>query len=262
MIDIKQYIESGILELYVFGTLPEDKSIEVSRVVASHPKLLNEVERIEAAIQELSKAAAPGEPISLDILKKKLSDDNGVITLSRKRTSPYSYIGWAAAVLLAAGLGYMYNQNSQLEQKITDIQQEQILQEGKTQIVEEDLANTKRLLNAIRSKNVIQIPLAGQTIAPEAYASVYWDKTTQKSYVDVSGLPAPPEGKVYQVWSLTLDPLTPTSLGVLNTYSEDKNKIFELDNPNESQAFGITLEPEGGSESPTLEYLYTLGTVS
>ena len=261
--DTKQYIESGILELYVFGALPEAESIEVSRIVASHPELLREVERIERTMQELSQAAAPGRPISFDALKSKLSGGNdAVIPLSRKRTSPSTYLGWAAAVLFAAGLGYMYNQNNQLEQQITDIQQEQVLQEGKTRIAEEDLANTRKLLNAIRSKDVIQVPLGGQSIAPEAYASVYWDKTTKKSYVDVSGLPAPPEGKVYQVWSLTLDPLTPTSLGVLKGYDEDENKIFELDNPNESQAFGITLEPAGGSESPTLEQLYTLGTVS
>ena len=34
-----------------------------------------------------------------------------------------------------------------------------------------------------------------------------------------------------------------------------------LENANESEAFGITLEPEGGSETPTLEQLYTLGAV-
>ena len=36
---------------------------------------------------------------------------------------------------------------------------------------------------------------------------------------------------------------------------------FTLENANESEAFGITLEPEGGSETPTLEQLYTLGAV-
>lgn len=263
MIDVKQYIESGILELYVFGTLPEQERIEVSHIVASHPELLKEVERIENAMQDIARAAAPGSPVSFNSIESKLEGaSDGVIPLSRKRTSPNSYLGWAAAVLMAAGLGYMYNQNNQLEERITDIQQEQILQEGKTQLAEDDLAKTKRLLNAIRSKNVIQVPLGGQDIAPDAYASVYWDKKTQKSYIDVSGLPAPPEGKVYQVWSLTLNPLTPTSMGILDAYNDEEIKIFELDNPNESQAFGITLEPAGGSESPTLEQLYTLGTVS
>ncbi len=33
-------------------------------------------------------------------------------------------------------------------------------------------------------------------------------------------------------------------------------------NPNDSEAFGITLEPEGGSKMPSLDQLYTLGTVA
>ena len=75
------------------------------------------------------------------------------------------------------------------------------------------------------------------------------------------GLPKPPKGKVYQVWSLKLDPLTPTSLGLLTENESQSSQIYKLDNSNTSEAFGITLEPEGGSESPTLEQLYVLGAV-
>ena len=106
-----------------------------------------------------------------------------------------------------------------------------------------------------------KVPLAGQQIAPDAYVNVFWDKSSNKAYIDALGLPEPPEGMVYQVWSLTLDPLTPTSMGLLENFSEDENKIFALENPNQSQAFGITLEPAGGSETPTMEQLYTLGVV-
>ena len=84
----------------------------------------------------------------------------------------------------------------------------------------------------------------------------------QKVFIDAQGLPEPPDGFVYQVWSLKLSPLTPTNMGLLQDFISDENKIFALDNPNNSEAFGITLEPAGGSESPTLEQLYTLGAVS
>jgi anti-sigma-K factor RskA len=75
-------------------------------------------------------------------------------------------------------------------------------------------------------------------------------------------LPEPPKGKVYQVWSLILNPLMPTSLGVIEEFSTDKDKVFDLKNTNQSEAFGITLEPAGGSKSPNLEQLYTLGVVA
>ena len=47
-----------------------------------------------------------------------------------------------------------------------------------------------------------------------------------------------------------------------NTAVSTENSVYRFDNLPETQAFGITLEPKGGSKSPTLTQLYTLGTVS
>ena len=117
-------------------------------------------------------------------------------------------------------------------------------------------------MKALSEKGIQLVQLAGQQVAPEAYARAYWNAEVNQVYIDGNGLPEPPPGMVYQVWSLKLDPLTPTSLGLLEDFTADSDKIFALSNPEESEAFGITLEPAGGSESPTLEQLYTLGAVS
>ena len=109
---------------------------------------------------------------------------------------------------------------------------------------------------------MVVIPLDGQSIAPNSYAKAYWNKENDQLFIDAQGLPEPPKGMAYQVWSLTLNPLTPTSVGLLDDFINDKNGVFALANPNESQAFGITLEPAGGSATPNLEQLYVLGTVS
>ena len=118
------------------------------------------------------------------------------------------------------------------------------------------------MLSVLRDKKITRIPLQSQGVAPDAYATVYWNKEQNKAYIDAKELPTPPRGKVYQVWSLQLEPLTPTSIGLLDEFSMDDNKILTLENPNTSEAFGITLEPEGGSESPTMEQLYVLGAVA
>jgi anti-sigma-K factor RskA len=81
-------------------------------------------------------------------------------------------------------------------------------------------------------------------------------------YVDASGLPKPPKGKVYQVWALKLAPvLTPTSIGLLKNFDANDQKLFEVSDTSYAEAFGITLEPEGGSKTPTMKQLYTLGKV-
>ncbi|WP_109300299.1 anti-sigma factor domain-containing protein [Aquimarina sp. AU474] len=262
--DIKAYIASGILELYVYGSLSEKENAEVYLVLQKYPEAIAEVERIEKSLQQLSGAVAPEDTHDLfsKIENKIQTDSDPVIPIHRKRTNWTTYIGWAASIALLIGLFNQLNKNRVLREKIVKNQIEQQLLEGKINVAEEDLNTAKTILSVLRNKDILQIPLQAQQVDPNAYAAVYWDKENEKTYIDVAGLPTPPPGKVYQVWSLKLSPLTPTSLGTLDTFNENDHKIFSLANPNDSEAFGITLEPEGGSDSPTLEMLYTLGTVT
>jgi len=263
--NIKQYISSGILELYVYGTLSEKENAEVYTALKEHPEIEEEIDEIEKSLMQLSTATAPYNPESVfNRIKEKLhftDNEVDVIPITRKRTNWPAYIGWAASIALLIGLFMQFNTNKRLRQQVEQSQIEQNVLEGKINVAEEDLFNAKSLLSILRNKDILQVPLQAQKVDPSAYAAVYWDKEKQTTYIDVAGLPTPPPGKVYQVWSLKLNPLTPTSLGILDKFIEDDTKIFSLTNTNESEAFGITLEPEGGSESPNLEQLYTLGVV-
>ena len=262
MKDLKTYKESGILELFVYGILPHEEMRQVAKEVQANEALLREVQSIENAVMQLASAAAPHKPVLKD-QHLFIADGSGkVLPLSRKRIPATAYIGWAAAILLLAALGYMYTEKSELETQIVETERALLIEQGKALVFEENLQETKSLLNVIRNKNVLSVPLGGQDVAPEAYAAVFWDEENNKAYIDVNGLPKPPEGKVYQIWSLTLDPLTPTSLGTVENYNEEGNQIFVFENPHNSEAFGITLEPAGGSDTPTMEQLYTLGIVS
>lgn len=263
MENIEEYISSGILELYVYGALDENESREVSEALKEHPEIRKEVEEIEAALQSLSSGVAPYNPEALlASIKTKLSD-KGIKTLpTRSRTPWVSYIGWAASILLLAGLFFLMKKNNDLREQLSAEQIRTARIEQQIADVREDASKAKSLLAAIRSKDIKRVPLQGQQAAPEAYAAVYWNKEENKAYIDAKDLPEPPRGKVYQVWSLKLNPLTPTSIGLLDDFKGDDNKIFTLENANQSEAFGITLEPEGGSETPTMEQLYVLGAIA
>ena len=52
MLNIKEYIESGVLELYVMGKLSEAENREVEQNIAQYPEVKAEVDAIEAAIEE------------------------------------------------------------------------------------------------------------------------------------------------------------------------------------------------------------------
>ncbi|AEM69173.1 Anti-sigma-K factor RskA [Allomuricauda ruestringensis DSM 13258] len=262
--DVEEYIASGILELYVAGALSPEENLEVQHYAIQYPEIRKEIEAIERAILELTEAASPKMP--QDGFAKVKAEINDVIPFtpqatSSKGTSWGSYLGWAASILLAIGLFWMYMENSKLKSEIELTNQEKQSLEDILSNTQEEITSKETLLQEIRDRNVAVVALGGQTVSPESYAKVYWNKEENKVIIDAQGLPEPPDGFTYQVWSLKLDPLTPTSLGLLDGFASQDTKLFTMENVNESEAFGITLEPEGGSETPTLEQLYTLGAV-
>lgn len=260
--DIKAYIESGILELYVAGQLSDIENEEVFQHIQSYPELLSEVLQIEAAVLKLTKAVSPYS-VDFEVLKKKLNlQETKVVNIKTNRSGWLSYTGWAASIVLAGGLLWTLNTNSYLEQEIETVSMDKQLLELKIEDARKDLVKAENLLDILRDRDIVPVNLGGQGNFEESYAKVYWNKSDNTIYLDAKGLPNAPEGKVWQVWSLTLNPLTPTSLGTIDDFNIDDNKIFEIANANESQAFGITLEPAGGSDSPTMEQLHTLGVVN
>ncbi|MGB3143181.1 MAG: anti-sigma factor [Maribacter sp.] len=260
--DVQEYIASGILELYVAGILSAEENLEIDTYAKEYPAIQKEIEDIEASILELSQKASPGIGYSFKTIMDRIHKDVKVISIDDKRSPIVSYLGWAASVALAIGMFWMYQQNRQLKSDVEVVEQQNTTLEQQIADTDSSLEKTKELLNTIRDKNISVVPLGGQEVSPTSYAKVYWNKENQKVFIDAKGLPEPPDGFVYQVWSLKLSPLTPTSMGLLEDFATDDNKVFALNNPNDSEAFGITLEPAGGSESPNLEQLYTLGVVS
>ncbi|MBA4744318.1 MAG: anti-sigma factor [Muricauda sp.] len=262
--DVEEYIASGILELYVAGALSPEENLEVQHYAIQYPEIRKEIEAIERAILEITEAASPKMP--QDGFAKIKAEIDDVIPFTPQATSskgtPWrSYLGWAASVLLAIGLFWMYTENSKLKSEIEITNQEKQSLEDVLSNTQEEITLKESLLQQLRDKNVTVIALGGQTVSPSSYAKAYWNKEENKVIIDGQGLPEPPDGFTYQVWSLKLDPLTPTSIGLLDDFASQDTKLFTLENANESEAFGITLEPEGGSETPTLEQLYTLGAV-
>ena len=256
--DTQKYITSGILELYVAGSLSEKENEEVDMAIQENPEVLAAVVSIESAIVKLTAATSKKDttPLFANIKKEILRNETKVVPSNK--INWLQYTGWAATILIGSTLIWSISQNNKLKEQVASEKEqlEQQIENGANSLAEAEL-----LITIFRDKDIISVALAGQKVSPNSYAKVYWDKTSNSIYLDAQGLPAPPKGKVYQVWSLKMSPLTPTSLGTIDTFMADTNKIFTIENANDSEAFGITLEDEGGRKLPNLEQLYTLGVV-
>lgn len=83
-------------------------------------------------------------------------------------------------------------------------------------------------------------------------ASVAVSGEENAAVVTLSGVPAPAEGYVYQMWRIPADGTAPVSEGTMSGEDVAGTKVTELSEISGFSAIALTVEPEGGSATPTL----------
>ncbi len=149
---------------------------------------------------------------------------------------------------IAAQQGRLDAVVSETEQLKTKLDQERVRAQ--------DLEQIRSILASPGSRVII---LEGQAPAPSASAAIIWD-TQNNRWMVTAHLPPPPAGKVYQLWFVT--PEARISAGLIRTDPTGSSLTF-IDVPSSLKriaATAITLEPEGGSQQPTMP-IYALGRV-
>lgn len=189
------------------------------------------------------------------------------------KPSPFTgvLLPWAAAAALLIAFAYTFTTwrterqafRAGLDQE--KAQSSETLDENtklKEQLANETgLATELVLINSVlRSPECRIIPLNGQAPAPDSAAKVYWDVQGNRGVVSAE-LPPAPEGKVYQLWFVT--PTAKISAGLItpNKTGHGFTVVQFPSNVAPLAAAAITLEPEGGSQQPTMP-IYALGKVS
>jgi anti-sigma-K factor RskA len=81
-------------------------------------------------------------------------------------------------------------------------------------------------------------------------ATLLISSSEDAAVVKMNGVPAPPEGKVYQMWLIPKDGSAPVSQGLMDEKALSKPAVVQ--GISSAAALGITVEPVGGSPSPTL----------
>ncbi|CAC9977047.1 anti-sigma factor [Flavobacterium panici] len=261
--EAQEYIESGTLELYVYGLLTEKENLEIAELAKNNKEVDDEIIAIERAIVALSSSFSPFHSVeNFEKIKARLELKHGKVVDLKPASNWTQYVGWAAAVLLLLGFGYQTLELTKSKETISKVGNEKNKIERNYAFLDQQNKQTEKNLTIVRDIKNTGVTLGGQAVSPTSFAKVYWNQQTKTTYIDAAGLPTPPKGMVYQVWSLKLSPvLTPTSIGLLDNFEGNSQKIFAVSQTDSAEAFGITLEPAGGSLTPTMEQLYTLGKV-
>jgi len=99
--------------------------------------------------------------------------------------------------------------------------------------------------------------MVGTKVAPRSSSNIYWDSTNSNVYLIVKNMPKLPNDKQYQLWAIIDGKTAPKDLGVFD--ATDDNVILKMKNTQKAQAFAITIEKKGGSPSPTLDSMQSMG---
>ncbi|WP_152969679.1 cupin domain-containing protein [Pedobacter sp. Hv1] len=90
--NLKTYIESGVLELYVMDLLTETEKVNVERMLAAYPELGNELDKIQVSMEEQAIATAVQAPKHLkklvldsidNLQKEKIMDENDLPLINK-----------------------------------------------------------------------------------------------------------------------------------------------------------------------------------
>jgi anti-sigma-K factor RskA len=270
--DLKAYIESGILELYVLGDVTPEEKLQVEEMAAKHPAIKAELDEIERSMEAyaLENAIEPAEHLRdriLNSLVTNLADDSTfdkapekhsakVVTMTPPKSNNfYKYAFAACLALLLASVAALVSTYSKLQDSNTKIAS---LQSSNSQFAK-TASFREGELEVLRDASFKFVKMQGLPKFSQSKMTVAWSPVKKKVWIDLKTLDVPTNDNAhqYQLWALvggkTVD------LGVFDKTAADTSDMKEMKSTAFADAFAVTLEKRGGSVKPTIDQMVVLG---
>lgn len=237
---------------YLLGELSPADTAAFEAELARNPVLATEVESQREAITLLALASpvTPRAGLRAEVLARATSATPTATVLpmrpARDRSATWLVIGLAASVVLAAAT-VLQLRRANLELAATVAVRDSIGAE---------LAERDSLLARLLDPAVETFTLVANTAATPM-VQVMMDRARRKVMLAAVAMPAIPADREYQLWIL----VDGTPLPSVTFRPGTGGRAMDLDVPMPEgggtvTGFGVTLEPIGGSPTPTLPVLY------
>lgn len=268
MIDTRQYIESGILEDYLSGTLTPSERTEVEATADKYPEIAQELASMSlslsvmADIGEIVPATYMEERIWNEILNTNLVEQESapeLITPLVQKPSKLPYIMTVAMAILAfVTIYYMIIANNRLEEaqaKITTIEQANTDLKVEYDNLKYDYDSLSTLSSVYDFDNSkMYVMKTNRRNAGEAIVILIWNKETNKLYLDIKQLPNTNAGKKYTLWGITQ---IGRQVDLGSFVHSGKSQVVELRGIRDAIRYIVTQERETGVSYPTMTSVYT-----
>lgn len=267
-----EYIESGVLELYVSGLLSIEEMRDVELKACQFPEVKSELDALQLAMEHFAMIHSlnPRPELKNKIMSALQSHEPTDVNQSlsgkgkiRKMEGNRSYTGLLAAASIAllaivsALTIYFASQYSEEKKRVARLEQQQLDALKEMQQMQLSMTKTADNLKMLSDPGTVRVMMKGTSSHEESVAIIYWNKQTKDVYLDIRNLPPAPSDKQYQLWFIDSSN-KPVSAGVFDLRT---GEFLKMNNASEAIAFAVTLEPRGGSVNPTLDQMYVIGNV-
>jgi len=265
-LDPKEYISSGILELYALGELNSAECVEVEEIIKKYPEVRDEYNGIQKTFYLSASAVlkSPSEKIKSALLDK--INKKPVIRIhsfdessAEKRNNTYRYLMAASVAFLLLSLianYFLWSKLNEAKDQIAILNDQKKVMVQEYEAVNRRLTQTSQDMKIMTDRNYKMVNLKGLEKSPSSDVVTFWNPETKKVYIKVENLPVPPSNKQYQLWALSNG--KPIDAGMMDVDPSDKS-LHPMKDIEDAQAFAITLEPKGGSVNPTMTEMYVMG---
>lgn len=262
--DIKEYIQSGIIEQYVLGLADAKEAAELEQLRMEYPELDEAIINFEKDFEAyfLQNPVTPPAHIKSSLQKQLFGEDGeqkiaapAIPTIQAApvyNTRLWKYLAAASVILLIVSTAlnfYFYS-----GYKTTREEYQALLTERNT--LQANNASYQQSLQLFQDTAITRVELKGVAGKEQNLATVLWNRNSRDVYISVKGMQPTPAGKQYQLWAIVNN--QPVSVGVIGDCGTMLCKMESIAN---AQAFAITLEKEGGSPTPTLTEMYVIGNI-
>ena len=272
MEEVKEYIESGILELYVLGQLSAVECKEVEEMAKKYPEVKAEILAIELASESyaMQNAIEPSAGV-----EEKLFSALGIKDAEPKIIPLYNetndgkirklrYALVACSILLAISLGALFSAHRELKDanyQIATLGSDKEKFAKNAAKLEFENAGMENRIAMTETNEWTTVKLAGVQNSPKANMLVYWNKNNKSILINYAAmdLPKTDQAHEFQLWALVDG--KPVSLGVFASNESAKEAVLEMQTIEKAQAFAVTIEPTGGSINPTMEKMVVMGAI-
>lgn len=244
--EVKKFLDSGLLEEYLLGLADEDKIPTIERYIRQYPEVKAEYEAMRVAMEQLAlKHGIPPPKGMKEAILVEMKKAHRSVNQPKRNT--LALAAGVAAMVFALAAAWFWIRTHQLneEKKQLTADLEKLSLSTKQQA--EQCRKIENQLLLLSDPHTGKFLLKGNQKALDFQIVAYWNVPMQQSFLHLTALPELPGKKCYQLWADVNGEMV--SLGVLPYQTGPVLAIpFKLN----ATSLNVTIEPEGGSDHPTV----------